>query len=404
MHKNHPFITPFSPDPDRDFELRCVLGAAVAGAADPGEVLATTSQVKRKDNEGWHQAWLELGRRTAAAASDSADGGHTVSASMAYLRASNYLGVAVNAISSLADDSELVPTFRECQSAWDKFVDLTATKIDRIEIPYDPHAMPGYVFHPIEPNGAALVAVNGSDGCLAALYASCIEPALDRGYTVLTFDGPGQQSMLFENGVPFRPDWENVLPSVYDAVADLDGVNPERVAIYGISQGGYWVPRGLSGEHRFAAAIADPGVVDVSTSWTGHFPKGFLKLLDEGKTEKFNKDMAIGMKFSPDTAHTWRFRSRPYGLSGYGEVVEAVRTYNLRDVAKDISTPLLITNPEGEQFWPGQSEELAKLSSGPSTVIAFTAAEGADLHCQPLARGLTAERMFDWLDGILARN
>jgi hypothetical protein len=30
--------------------------------------------------------------------------------------------------------------------------------------------------------------------------------------------------------------------------------------------------------------------------------------------------------------------------------------------------------------------------------VRFTAAEGAGEHCQPLARTLTAQRIFDWLD------
>ena len=33
-----------------------------------------------------------------------------------------------------------------------------------------------------------------------------------------------------------------------------------------------------------------------------------------------------------------------------------------------------------------------------STIMHFTAAEGASEHCQPLARTLTAQRIFDWLD------
>jgi hypothetical protein len=32
-----------------------------------------------------------------------------------------------------------------------------------------------------------------------------------------------------------------------------------------------------------------------------------------------------------------------------------------------------------------------------STIMHFTAAEGASEHCQPLARTLTAQRIFDWL-------
>jgi poly(3-hydroxybutyrate) depolymerase len=53
-------------------------------------------------------------------------------------------------------------------------------------------------------------------------------------------------------------------------------VDPKRVAIQGISQGGYWVPRAVAFEKRIAAAIADPGVVDVSTSWTASLPKPML--------------------------------------------------------------------------------------------------------------------------------
>lgn len=75
-----------------------------------------------------------------------------------------------------------------------------------------------------------------------------------------------------------------------------------------------------------------------------------------------------------------------------------VLKYNVHDVAASISTPLLITSPEDEQFWLGQSEKLASLVPGETEVVTFTAAEGANYHCQPLARLLTEQRMFDWLD------
>jgi hypothetical protein len=62
---------------------------------------------------------------------------------------------------------------------------------------------------------------------------------------------------------------------------------------------------------------------------------------------------------------------------------------------------MLIADPEGEQFWPGQSQELYDLLPGPKTLVRFTAAEGADLHCEPKALGLRAERFFNWLDDQL---
>ena len=70
----------------------------------------------------------------------------------------------------------------------------------------------------------------------------------------------------------------------------------------------------------------------------------------------------------------------------------------MADVAVKITTPLLITSPEGEQFWPGRAEQLASLTDGVSTISHFTATEGASEHCQPLARTVTAQRIFDWLD------
>ena len=121
-------------------------------------------------------------------------------------------------------------------------------------------------------------------------------------------------------------------------------------------------------------------------------------MLDKGQNEKFDKEMSFGMKFSPETERTWLFRARPYGADGFAETINAVRAYNVADVARQITTPLLITSPEGEQFWPGQAEQLTSLTPSVSTIVHFTAAEGASEHCQPLARTLTAQRMFDWLD------
>ncbi|WP_368496265.1 alpha/beta hydrolase family protein [Herbiconiux sp. A18JL235] len=393
-------MAPFSPNEDWDFEIRTVLGGAVAGASEPGEVLAATAGIRKGDHEGWFVAWASLGDRVSAIADEAAAAGHRVSAADSYLRASHYYAVAVNAVSSLPDSSRLGPTFSRQRETWNSFVDNAPELVERVEIPYETETLPGFLFRSPAPSGATLVAVNGSDGSLASLWASCVSPALRRGYSVLVFDGPGQQSQLFDRNVPFRPDWENVLTPVYDFVSQQQGVDPSRVALYGISQGGYWVPRALAFEHRFAAAIADPGVVDVSTSWASHLPASLLKLLDRGESAKFDKEMALGLKLSPGTARTWQFRARPYGTEpgAYAETIEAVRGYSIVDVASRITTPLLITDPEGEQFWPGQSEQLAALTPEVSTLVHFTAAEGASGHCQPLARTLTAQRMLDWLD------
>ncbi|WP_165067488.1 alpha/beta hydrolase family protein [Marisediminicola senii] len=440
----------FSPDPAYDYEIRGVLGVATGGASDLGEVLAATSAVG-KDHEKWFVAWRNLAQRTLETADVASAGGHPVSAAGAYLRASAYFGVAVNALAALPDalpgdptgtnettnatstnpaganetgpnprhsplarfarpahaaHPDLTATFRLQTAAWNGFLSHTALDVTPFAIAYGDDGLPGWFFRApksaqaaASKSGATLVAVNGSDGSLASLFGGIASSALDRGYNVLLFDGPGQQSQLFDRGTTFRPDFEAVLTPVYTAVARLDGVDPTRIAVYGISQAGFWVPRALASEHRFAAAIADPGIVDVSTSWLEHIPKSLVTLLDEAKHEAFDRDMGLAMKVAPVTARTWRFRARPYGADGYASTLEQVRRHTLTDEqTAAITTPLLITAPEDEQFWPGQSEQLAARTASVSTLVRFTATEGASGHCQPLARTLTAQRILDWLD------
>ena len=108
-----------------------------------------------------------------------------------------------------------------------------------------------------------------------------------RGYDCLTFDGPGQGNALWKQGLHFRPDWERVITPVVDFALNRPGVDPKRIAIQGISQGGYWVPRAVAFEKRIAAAIADPGVVDVSAS-----PLSGFRLLPEAPTA-FNARVAL---------------------------------------------------------------------------------------------------------------
>jgi hypothetical protein len=104
-----------------------------------------------------------------------------------------------------------------------------------------------------------------------------------------------------------------------------------------------------------------------------------------------------------DTARTFAFRARPYGVADLYDLFTAVRTYQLYEVAAQVSIPLLITDPQDEQFWPGQSDQLAGLLAAPHDVVSFTREDGANFHCQPLARRLTSYQIFDWLAGRLER-
>jgi len=190
-----------------------------------------------------------------------------------------------------------------------------------------------------------------------------------------------------------------VVTPVVDVLVARPDVDPDALAIAGVSQGGYWVPRALAFEHRLAAGVADPGVIDVSTTLLDQVPHAMAKLIDAGEKEKFDHQMALAFRFSKATAATVAFRFHPYGLASTYDVYRRAMEFHLHDddIAR-ITTPLLVTDPEDEQFWPGQAAELHDKLPGTKALMPFTAAEGANWHCEPMAVGLRNERVFDWLD------
>jgi hypothetical protein len=127
-----------------------------------------------------------------------------------------------------------------------------------------------------------------------------------------------------------------------------------------------------------------------------------LKRLEAGERDKFSKNMALPMRFSRTIRGTVQFRARPFGLETLFDVYRALEEYNLEGVAERIRCPILITDPEQEQFWPGQPEKLHEaVGSRNKRLVRFTAAEGAESHCEPKALALRDERIFDWLDETL---
>ena len=66
---------------------------------------------------------------------------------------------------------------------------------------------------------------NGSDGGVTSLLGM-VKAASLRGYNALIFDGPGQQSMLFDRSIPFRPDWEHVITPIVDFLCSVPTSTP----------------------------------------------------------------------------------------------------------------------------------------------------------------------------------
>jgi hypothetical protein len=389
-----------------NFEFQFALGGVHYGAGDLGEMLSTVDRIVDGDADSWCREWISTAQRLATVAEGCESSGHRVSARSAYLRAATYYAVALSSVDGTKEPAALLqPTFAEHRRCFDAYAQLLEPPAERVKIPYQSETMPGYLFRPSGSDSPrrTLIMNNGSDGPVTSIWPPVSAGGVARGYNVLVFDGPGQQSMLFERGVPFRHDWEHVITPVVDSLLVRPDVDPARIVLYGISQAGYWVPRALAFEHRIAAAIADPGVFNAFEPSGKALPPGLQQLLEAGDRQTFDRLFDEGMQQAPPTQkQNWEWRAKPYGLQSPFDVYTAARRYNLADVVDQITTPLLIADPEGEQFWPGQSQQLFEKLQGSKQLITFTADEGADRHCEPMARSLLEQRIFDWLDETLS--
>lgn len=377
------------------------LGRAYHSGGDVGKVLYLTTQVEDGNFESAYQAFKKAGDEARALAQDSERRGHSESARQAYLWAQNFYDSAMYFVDGSADPTRMVPTWELLDACWLAGARLFDPPIEQVEIPYENTTLRGFFMRSARTSGKRplLILCNGSDGSLLDMWMWGGAGALARGYVCLTFDGPGQGYALWKQGLHFRPDWEKVISPVIDYALTRPEVDPKRIAIQGISQGGYWVPRAAAFEKRLAAAIADPGVVDVSTSWTASLPPELLDLLKNGHKEQFDAAMNKGMNASAKAY--LNFRMRPFGMSSYYDTYKAAMQYTLQDVAKNITCPVLITAPTGEAYWPGQSQRLFDLVTAPKTLVPFTQSDGADLHCEPQGMGVRDLRVFNWLDDIL---
>ena len=357
----------FFANADFDFEARIALGSTASGIGDVGLVLATLDRITDGDSQSWFDAWTSVAADLAARGEEALGRGHLATASWALLAAAEFYSKALAFVDGLPDQSVLLPTFRQGRACWEQVIDASAGRFVRVQVPYEDTTLPGYLLRP-DASGAArptLVLTNGSDESLPGLFGNGAAAGLARGWNVFVYDGPGQQSMLFERGVPFRYAWEAVLTPVIDALVGRPDVDASALTGYGVSQGGYWIPRAIAFERRLAAAVADPGVVDVSTPWTAQLPPALLDLLDSGQKDAFNAAMAKAQADAgPEAARTRAFRSKPYGVTDPFDLFSEVRKYQVRDVAGQITTPLLILDPEHEQFFPGQPQQLYDLLPG----------------------------------------
>jgi hypothetical protein len=396
-------VSPFA-DSDFGFTALIALGGSYYRGGDPGKLLAIVSQIKAGDFESALQAYRDAGVEARTLAEQAAAKRHHVSAREAHLWAAGYFSAALRFLDGTKDPDRMLSCWKEYDASWSAAGALFDPPVERLEIPYEGVALTAWF---LRADGSRrrrpLVILNtGADGLEKSMYVLGGAGALARGYNCLILNGPGQGDSLWVRKLYFRPDWEKVITPVVDAMLRHREVDPKRIALVGVSQGGYWVPRALAFEHRIAAGVADPGVWDVSDPWLRNLPKFVRDVLDAGKKDNFDQLIQMGTTSNLRAKAMLRFRMRPFGMASYYDTFHAVREYNLSEVASRIKCPMLITDPEGEQFFPGQARKLYDALECPKQIVHFTREQGAEQHCEVAAPGYRDYCIYNWLDETFA--
>lgn len=385
------------------FQTQRAFGSASYGAADFGEVWTTAQRIKSGDFDSWRVAWSETAERVEKEARASLAAGHFVSGRDGLMRAMTYWRSSEFFTRDREPHFDGGPLYLRSRACFTDAIKHFEPKIVPIEIPYENTTLNGYLYSSGKPGPQPTVIVHtGFDGTAEEMWIDAACSAQAHGYTVITFDGPGQPGPRYRDGLVFRPDWEAVITPVVDFAIKQDVVDPERIGLIGNSMGGMLAPRAAAFEHRLKALLAIDGVYDFGESFAKMMiGDNYLDVVAKGDDE-LNRVIEERMKTNSQAAWTARNGMWSFGVQSPAEFTHLLLKYHLRDgVAEKIRCPVFVGRAEDDEFLAGQPELLMQHLKAPATLFNFTSAEGAGSHCQSGAKRILNEREFNWLDGIL---
>ena len=403
-------------DQSFSFETLRALGYAPYGGADIGEVTSTASQIPDGDKTAWYSEWRALAERIHADADRSAAEGHPVSARESYLRASNYYRLCEFYLRVGPADDPLVREVGQLSvDCFARAAQLMNSAPERVSFPYENTTLPGWwipadlgTAHPTggDPDGPrpTLLFHGGFDSTEEELYFSGGAAAARRGYHVLAFAGPGQGSALRDQKLLFRPDWDAVVTPAVDWLSARPDVDPDRIALMGMSLGGLLAPRAAAAEHRVAALIAYDGLYSFADSLYRGVGPEVMELIGGDLVTSDRRANALLEEFTSSKAQTFgpifQWGMWVLGADSMAAVLRAVAPYTLEGYAPLVTCPTLVLDGEND---PGHASQLYEALRCQKTYHLFPAAEGGGEHCQEGVMSRLHQVVFDWLDTVLAR-
>jgi pimeloyl-ACP methyl ester carboxylesterase len=151
--------------------------------------------------------------------------------------------------------TERFAVFEQGQDAFRRAVELGGDRMDRLDTPYLDGVIPGWFRRADRGDGPrpTMIFVNGLDSSKEMLvWARVGDELAKRGINTIHIDQPGTGEALRRYGLTAVHDTERWASVVFDQVARRADVDASKIGIMGISLGGYYTPRAVACEPRFA--------------------------------------------------------------------------------------------------------------------------------------------------------
>ena len=437
-------------------QISFCLGGASSHTAEIGEVMYAVNRINAKtgnpgnpsmdppsmgpaakDFEVLVQEFVDLGDRLEKLAK-SAGKANRVTYRQRMMRASSYVAQSLFFVLGGTEPDNEAEYFRICQDRWVKAARMMDRPVETFEVSTPFGEVPCYFLPATSGSGPrpTLIVSSGSDGQLVECMAFGVTAGLDRGYNVVLFEGPGQMQLLFEEKIPFTPEWDQVIGPIVDRVRRRNDVG--RVGVVGVSFAGMLCSRAYA-KLDLDATVLLPAAWNATLLWGDQKDMDLVKQthklpaadkakvvaeLNQGfeqgwasmpRTAQFNI-YKRGEIYSPQVLREARAGKAP---TDYYGLLEAMLPFVFdRDYrsAGPSSKPIMLTRNQGDIFFNGGSGEPPTPTTGKydqpkhafgllkgvperrKNFVDFTLRQGATLHDQPLAPQFATEVMFDWLD------
>lgn len=294
--------------------------------------------------EEWCDEFAAMGDHHAELGEDAEDRGDLESAGDHFTQAAMYFHFGSHVWHE--DEERRDRAHQRAVTLYERGGEYLDPPVQRIEAPSgDGFDVPGHLRVPDETvdgesgESPLVVLLPGLDSIKEEI-GSYTDRFLERGMATLAVDGAAQGETWYNQGM--TPEYPRFISAVLDHVQDIDpeGVDTDRIGLFGVSLGGFYAPYTAAHEDRFDACVGVSGPFTVGP---------------------------VSTRGSALVREQFQWACKTDSLVEVDEITEAM---SLRDVVDDLTAPTLsITGAQDTVISPIQSERIAERSPNGEFVI-----------------------------------